>query len=73
MLKIKIILFYSSSSSGSMVYFIKIIAIQWNAEIRMFGFQTAPKSEQKVVPFPDVRISDMWAVQFVQFEIFKLS
>ena len=46
---------------------------QWNAEIRIFRFQTAPKSGQNVVPFPDVQISDIRAVRFVQFEILNLS
>ena len=36
-----------------------VFKLQWNAEIQMFRFQTAPKSEQNGLPFPDVRILDV--------------
>ena len=39
-------------------------SVQWNAEIRTSEIQTMPKSTLFCVRFPDLRISDIWAVRF---------
>ena len=37
--------------------------VQWNAEIRMFGFWRVPKAEQNGLPFPDV---PKWDIRFIR-------
>ena len=45
----------------------KFTVIQWNAEIRTFSFQTAPKTEHRLVRTSRVRIS---VVRFILCSVF---